>query len=82
MPIETFAIQSIESLGFVMLSFSRSILKVWTNEILWNFRFTLENVSASGKIGLVIKEDSFLPQTYDMHYEPNEVLLRVSFYHN
>lgn len=42
------------------------------------FRFTLQNVTASGKIGLVIKEDSLVPQNYDIQYKVEEVLLRVN----
>lgn len=41
------------------------------------FRFTFENVTGAGRVGLVIKEDSLVPQNYDVQYSAEGVLLRV-----
>ncbi|XP_063904525.1 uncharacterized protein LOC135123628 isoform X4 [Zophobas morio] len=38
------------------------------------------NVRANGKIGLVLKQDSFVPQNYDIKYEPTDVVVRVSYH--
>nr|XP_008197004.1 PREDICTED: uncharacterized protein LOC663161 isoform X1 [Tribolium castaneum]XP_015838328.1 PREDICTED: uncharacterized protein LOC663161 isoform X1 [Tribolium castaneum] len=38
------------------------------------------NVRANGKVGLVLEQDSFVPQNYDIRYEPTDVVIRVSYH--
>jgi hypothetical protein len=38
------------------------------------------NVKANGKVGLLLKQDSFVPQNYDIKYEPTDVVVRVSYH--
>ncbi|RZC33735.1 JHBP domain containing protein [Asbolus verrucosus] len=38
------------------------------------------NVRANGKVGLILKQDSFVPQNYDIKYEPTDVIVRVSYH--
>ncbi|XP_044253665.1 uncharacterized protein LOC123004450 isoform X1 [Tribolium madens] len=38
------------------------------------------NVRANGKVGLLLNQDSFVPQNYDIIYEPTDVVIRVSYH--
>jgi hypothetical protein len=40
-------------------------------------RIGFSNVKANGKVGLLLKQDSFVPQNYDIKYEPTDVVVRV-----
>ncbi|XP_074036163.1 uncharacterized protein isoform X2 [Leptinotarsa decemlineata] len=41
---------------------------------------TFGDVFAKGKVGLLIKGDSLIPENYDIHYEPSETSLSVKYY--
>lgn len=41
---------------------------------------TLENVLASGRVGLFIREDSFVAEHYDLEYTPEDVTVIVSYH--
>lgn len=43
------------------------------------FSVTLENVFATGRVGLFIREDSFVAEHYDLEYKPEDITVTVRF---
>ncbi|KAF2902678.1 hypothetical protein ILUMI_03507 [Ignelater luminosus] len=40
---------------------------------------TLENVFATGRVGLFIREDSFVAEHYDLEYKPEDITVTVTY---
>lgn len=47
-----------------------------------NYRVELHNVTCEGKVGLYVREDSFMCENYDLVYTPTEIVVTVSLYFN
>lgn len=71
------AIKEIKSNLIIKFSLN-SYIWIQCHKTIFLFRVIFKDVTAKGRIGLLIRGDSLVPENYDIKYEPAETAITVS----